>query len=124
MSLCRFIDWWFSWASHMKVDFRKSCPSCENCEILACDGTKLGVGFQHAFVDAIETPEDCETVIPTKSRRHDRCFITTTNKSQPMFFQGLRTTLRDYCKSLANRNDETTTSIDNVTCISSQQNIC
>ena len=31
----RFIEWWFGWPSHMKIDFRKSHPSCENCDILA-----------------------------------------------------------------------------------------
>ena len=37
MSLPRLIEWWFGWASHMKTDFRKSCHSCENCDIMSCD---------------------------------------------------------------------------------------
>ena len=97
MSLPRFIEWWFGWASHMKIDFRKSCPSCESCNKLAFDGTKLGVGFQNAFVDPIETPEETDAIL-TKLRRHDRCFIVTADKSQPMFFQRLRSTLRNVSK--------------------------
>ena len=72
----------------MKIDFRKSCPSCENCDILACDRTKLDVGFRNAFADPIETPEETN-VISTKLRRHDRYFIVPADKSQPMFFQTL-----------------------------------
>ena len=76
----------------MKIDFRKSCPSCENYDIQACDGTKLGVGFQNAFVDPFETPKERDAIL-TKLRRHDRCFIVTADKSQPVFFQKLSSTL-------------------------------
>ena len=97
MPLPRFIEWWFGWPSHMKIDFRKSCPSFENCSILACDGTNSGVVFQNAFVDSIKTPEETNA-ISTRLTRHDRCFIITDDKSQPMFFQRLRSTLRRFQK--------------------------
>ena len=76
MQLPRFIEWWFGQASHMKLDFRRKCSSCEGCDILACDGTKLGVNFSNAFVDPIELSDDV-MAIPTQKRRNDRCFIVT-----------------------------------------------
>ena len=107
MSLPRFIEWWFGWASHMKIDFCKSCPSCENCNKLACDGTKLGVEFQNAFVDPIETPEETDAIL-TKLRRHDRSFIVTADKSQPMFFQRSRSTLQNVSKRVLKENADDT----------------
>jgi len=62
MSLPSFIDWWFGWASHMNIDFRVQCSFCDNISSLACDGTKLGMGFVHSFVEPIETPAESLTL--------------------------------------------------------------
>ena len=93
MSVRVFIDWWFGWASHMKLDFRKSCDGCgDNPKMLACDGTMVGVGFRNAFVEPIETVHD-PNVIATKLKRLDRCFITSKAENKPEFYQTLRTNL-------------------------------
>ena len=38
--------------------------------------------------------------IPTEMRRNDRCFVVTSDKSHPSFFQSLRCHLRDICKAV------------------------
>ena len=96
MQLPRFIEWWFGWASHMKLDFRRKCSSCD---ILACDGTRLGVNFSNAFVDPIEL-SDGMMAIPTEMGKKDRCLIVTSDKSHPSFFQSLRSHLRAICKAV------------------------
>ena len=59
MSVPTFINWWFGWASAMKIDFRKGCNSCDDqCKILACDATKIGIGKQF-FLYFTYMP-DCE----------------------------------------------------------------
>ena len=99
MQLPRYTEWWFGWASHMKLDFCMKCSSCKGCNILACDGTKLGVNFSNAFVDPIELSDDM-MAIPTEMRRNDRCFKVTSDKSHPSFFQSLRSYLRAICKAV------------------------
>ena len=75
-----FIKWWFSWASNMKINFRKPCPVCKHTpKQLACDGTKIGVGFRHASFDEISKPDDPGTVLPTLHCRMTRCFLTDRN---------------------------------------------
>ena len=93
MQLPRYTEWWFGWTSHMKLDFCMKCSSCKGCNILACNGTKLGVNFSNAFVDPIELLDDM-MAIPTEMRTNDRCFIVTSDKSHPSFFQSLRSHLR------------------------------
>ena len=76
MSVKTFIDWWFGWASRMKIDFRTPCDACDGIpKVLACDGTKIGIAFKSMFVDSIETVSDDVDVIETPSRRNDRSFL-------------------------------------------------
>ena len=77
MSLPTFIEWFFGWASHMRIDFRKGCEICGDApKVLACDGTKIGIGFKSMFVAPIETPDAEEPSIEVQAnRRLDRCFI-------------------------------------------------
>ncbi|XP_069101637.1 uncharacterized protein [Argopecten irradians] len=70
-----FLNWWFSWASNMKIDFRKPCDVCKfTPNQLACDGTKVGISFRNAKFQTIEKPSEA-TVHPTLHRRLDRCFL-------------------------------------------------
>ena len=87
----------------MKLDFCRKCSSCKGCDILACDETKLGVNFSNAFVDPIELSNDM-MAIPTEMRANDRCFIVTSDKSHPSFFQSLRSHLRVICKAVQDDN--------------------
>ena len=95
----KFIEGWFGWGRYMELDFCRKCSSCKGCDILACDGTKLGVSFSNAFVDPIKLLDDV-TAIPKEMRRIDRCFIMTSEKSHPTFFQSLRSHLRAICRSV------------------------
>ena len=46
MSLQTFIEWFFGWASHMEIDFCQVCEVCgDSPKVLACDVTKIGIGF-------------------------------------------------------------------------------
>ena len=76
MSVNTFLDWWFSWASKFKIDFRQPCYLCkERPRMLACDGTKLGIRLRHSNVKPIETPSD-PTLIDPSHRRNERSFIS------------------------------------------------
>ena len=58
ISLPTFIDWFFAWASRMKIDFRLRWSHCsDKSKILAFDGTKIGMNFKNTFVRPIETIE-------------------------------------------------------------------
>ena len=58
-----FIDWWFGWASNMRINFGEICSWCKNGpEILACDGTKVGLWFANVFVKPIEVLEGCNII--------------------------------------------------------------
>ena len=76
MSVNTFINWFFAWASRMRIDFRRGCQQCGGVsKVLACDGTKLGTQFANTFVSPIEIAT-CE--VPdtfTQTKRHDRCFL-------------------------------------------------
>ena len=67
-----FIKWWLSWASSLKIVFRKPCPVCQfEPKQLACDGNKVGIGLRHAKFANI-SKQDNETLIePTIHRRLD-----------------------------------------------------
>ena len=80
MSTQIFIQWWFAWASHMAIDFRQQCDgSGDNPEILACNGTKVGIGFKNSFVELIE--QSCSSkILETKLKRLDRYFSLSSRK--------------------------------------------
>ena len=44
MSVPTFIDWFYAWASGMKIEFRETCKWCDGKpSVLACDETKVGI---------------------------------------------------------------------------------
>ena len=64
MSVQTFIKWFFAWASRMQVEFREMCHGCQGVpKILACDGTKIGIGFKQSFVTPIETPSLLQQIV-------------------------------------------------------------
>ena len=98
MSVNTFISWFFGWASRMDIDFRVPCSYCgDSPKLLACDGTKLGIGFRNYFVSPIETPSEAVGPDFQRKRRHDRCFIynkSTTDEGKRESAIA-RTTLRE-----------------------------
>ena len=98
MSVPVFIDWFFAWVSRMEIDFRQPCYWCGGTsKLLACDGTKLGIGFKNAFVKPIESKEK-DGVVKTQFRRLDRCFIFNTQEHQPSYYQKAREDLEVCCR--------------------------
>lgn len=78
MSRNTFIKWWFSWASSMKINFRKKCFGCgDKLKCLAADGTKIGITLKQSDVVPIETAEG--EPIKTLTRRYGRTFINNNN---------------------------------------------
>ena len=82
MSVQTFIEWFFAWASRMMIEFRQACHWCPPGppKVLACDGTKIGMGFKQSFVTPIEKPElqFHSNSIPS---RLNRCFLQANVKS-------------------------------------------
>ena len=98
-----FIDWWFGWASNMRISFGEICSWCKNGpEILACDGTKVGLGFANAFVKPIEVL-DGYNIIPTRLRRNNQCYIVTPPRTEPKIYKMMRTLLRYVSLMIFNR---------------------
>eukprot|EP00111_Clytia_hemisphaerica_P020287 TCONS_00059786-protein len=65
----------FSWASHQPREFRRGCNWCgSNPNILACDGTKIGIMQINTSIDPIEKTNGMK--ITTTERRMDRCFLS------------------------------------------------
>ena len=77
MSPNTFICWFFGWLAAFKIDFRTEIdPWCEyKPEILACDGTHIGVSVRHMNLDKPITLPDNETVLKSKHKRAQRCLI-------------------------------------------------
>ena len=70
----------------MQTDFREVHNWCQNVpEMLAFDGTKVGLGFANAFAKPIESLED-SSMIPTRLRRTDRCYIVTPPRTEPRIY--------------------------------------
>ena len=60
----------------MKIDPRQPCPVCKfNPQQLACDGTKIGVGFRNINFQEISQPDDEVNIKPTIHRRMTRCLL-------------------------------------------------
>ena len=103
MTLPTFIDWWFGWALNMQIDFREISNWCENGpEMLACDGTKVGLGFANAFVKPIKILED-SNIIPTRLRWNDHCYIVTPPRTEPKIYKMVRTHLGYVSLMILNR---------------------
>ena len=94
MSTQTFIDWFFAWASHMNIEFREKCHWCgDQSPLVACDGTKIGIGLRNAFVEPIETTTN-NKAIPTPNRRYDRTFITNLDPKNSGIFKEARMLLK------------------------------
>ena len=90
----------------MKIDFRQPCYWCgdNSRKILACDATKIGIGFKSTFVKPIETPEIHDSVVRTPNRRLDRCFITNATSNSAVF-NNARKRLKEICTVISSKSD-------------------
>lgn len=104
MSLQTFIDWFFAWSSRMKTEFRESCHWCDSVNVLACDATKIGIGFKHTFVKPIESPEIDEVAV-TPNKRLDRCFISNHRNLNASLYNDARKHLKQICTDILSKSD-------------------
>ena len=93
-----FVQWWFSWAAAMQIDFRKDAdPWCkDHPSMLVGDGTHIGVSLKHENFAAIER-SDLNQQVETHHKRYDRSFIFEPEAAANMTkadLAALRTALR------------------------------
>ena len=77
MSPNTFIGWFFGWLSAFKIDFRKHIdPWCGyKPEVLACDGTHIGVSLKNLDLNNAVTGPDTEEMLVARHQRMDRLII-------------------------------------------------
>ena len=80
-----FIRWFFRWLSAFKIDFRKHVdPWCEYTpEVLACDGTHIGVAVKNLDLqNPVTGTDDNDRIVKVKHKRYDRVIINTKARQQ------------------------------------------
>ena len=84
MAVKTFIGWFFSWLSAFKIDFRKHVdPYCGyDPEILACDGTHIGVSLKHLKLDDPVTKPESDHVVPNVHNRESRRLFQNRDNQQ------------------------------------------
>ena len=77
MSINTFLKWFFGWMSNMKVDFHKEIdPVCQyNPQILACDGTHIGVSIKQLHLEKLITHPDIDEIQNAKHQRVNRVLL-------------------------------------------------
>ena len=77
MSTNTFIFHFFGWLSNMKIDFRKEVdPECSyKPQILACDGTHIGVSMKHMKLENPTTKKDVPTQLSSQHQHLQRTMI-------------------------------------------------
>ena len=77
-----FKSWFFSWASHQKIDFRSPCHWCgNNPKMLVADATRVGICFENTNLMPLEKFDSSAAEITTKNKRFDRCFLPYPDKA-------------------------------------------
>ena len=112
-----FINWFFAWSSRMRTDFRKSCEGCgDSPSVVACDGTKVGIGFKETFVTPIETATKTAPKPKGKYlRRLNRCYLhapTTDDPEVNSSYKNARLFLRSLCDAIIFRRNEFVNSME------------
>jgi hypothetical protein len=79
ISRVSFVKWFFCWLANMKIDFRKEVdPWCgHDPDVLACDGTHIGVSMRHMNVDPAITESDRRDVVEPKHKRYNTVLFLT-----------------------------------------------
>ena len=96
-----FITWVFAWLSAFKIDFRESIdPWCKHCpEILAGDGTHIGVSVKNMDLRHPVNKPDSDEVYKCMHRRYDRVLIRNKNHRQHLNYL-----CRKYLKKLKSQD--------------------
>ena len=106
MSKSTFVNWFFSWAASMKIDFRlsigpngesESCdPWCGNQpKYLACDATHIGIKYRNMNIKTLDAA-DSEVTVHVNHRRYDRVFLPYV----PGVRNELVSSVREYLREL------------------------
>ena len=81
MSRQTFTEFIFSWMSSFRIDFRQTCSVCgDNPQIIACDGTNIGIFGQNSSVPPVESPT-CTNKVQQQHSRTDRQFFAHSRDS-------------------------------------------
>ncbi|XP_066924458.1 uncharacterized protein [Clytia hemisphaerica] len=123
MSAKTFLKLFFSWASHQPRDLNRQCNWCgESPQVLACDATKIGILSQNIDINPIEACESRQ-VLPTETRRNNRCFLAFSPKSKDesdeQYKNRLRTIRdsRNYLKTwTSNSTEDKLTPLEHLDC--------
>lgn len=79
MSRNTFTDWIFSWLANFNIDFRQPCKNCKyNPNVLACDGTKLGIFFKNVSLRPFDDATTDARVVPNHKRTSRQFFSYTS----------------------------------------------
>lgn len=114
MSRSTFIQWFFSWAAAMDIDFRQDVdPWCgHNPTVLACDATHVGVAIRNLHISPINKPDTDAVVFPSH-RRFDRVFLPYNTYSRKEDVVASRSHLSYLC-TLVKGESKTTLSPDDM----------
>ena len=79
-------DGFFRWLAAFQIDFRKHFdPWCEySPEVLACDGTHIGVAVKNLDLQKHVTATDNDRVVKAKHKRYDRVIIINTKAREQL----------------------------------------
>ena len=103
-----FVDFWFGWASSLNTEFRQPCNWCGwTPQVLACDGTQLGIPENKLNISSLTTPADQSTMHSVFDSRLSRCFLRTELFSSAHAAREAREGLRSWTQAwLGRRPDE------------------
>ena len=82
MSPNTFIKWFFTWLAAFKIDFRKEVdPWCgHKPEMLACDGTHIGVSLRQMNLrNPVTSPDPTLPVLDAHHKRYNKVHLTDTH---------------------------------------------
>ena len=84
-----FIKWFFTWLAAFKIDFRKEVdPWCgHKPEMLACDGTHIGVSLRQMNLRNLVTiPDPTLPVLDTCHQRYNRVLLMNTHMKKHLSY--------------------------------------
>ena len=76
----------FGWLAAFQIDFRKHVdPWCGySPEVLACDGTHMGVAVKNLDLQKLVIATDDHRVVKAKHKRYDRVIISNTKAREQL----------------------------------------
>ena len=106
MSPGEFIRWFFSWASHQKLEFRQQCIGCGS-DPKALVGYSVRIDTKTSSQNSSPFEEfKGERLLYSKHGKLDRCFLPDKNEEDPKITQEARLHLQWLCKGVLGKERE------------------